>query len=82
MWISVGRAAVGLVALTFMAWLTRSILDPVLSFATAGEYSDQTQVVELSSYFGALTLQNLTLAAGLAVGIYLLGRAAAERRVR
>lgn len=81
MWVSFARAGIYLVALTFLMWVLRSILDRVIPFALAGPNANAASVQRVSTYFGALTLDNLTLLVALAVGIYLLGRAATERNL-
>lgn len=81
MWAAMARAAIYLVAVTFLMWVLRQILDPILDFATAGPHADADSVVRVGSYFNALTLDNLTLLAAVAVAIFLLGRAAVEQRV-
>jgi hypothetical protein len=81
MWTAIIRGAVYLVVLTFLMWLLPQILAPITDIATAGDYGSAQSVVRVNSYFAALTVENLTLIGALAVGIYLLGRAAVERRL-
>jgi hypothetical protein len=81
MWTAFARAGLGLAVLTFMMWVLREILSPILDMATSGPHADASSVTRLAGYFNALTVENLTLIAALAVGIYLLGRAATERRL-
>jgi hypothetical protein len=83
MWVSLARGGgLSLAALAFMMWILRKILDPVIDMATSGPHAGHSTVQRISTYFAAMTLENLTLIAGLGVGLYLLGRAASERRVR
>lgn len=81
MWAAMARAAIYLVAITFLMWVLRRILDPIISMATAGPHADAASVTRVGGYFGAMTLDNLTLLGALAVAIFLLGRAAVEQRV-
>lgn len=81
MWVSVARGGIGLVILVFLMWVLRTTLDMIVPHATTGDYADAASVTRVAGYFGAMTLENLTLIAALAVGIFLLGRAAVERRV-
>jgi hypothetical protein len=81
MWVSIARGGMGLFILVFLMWVLRTVLDAVVPHATAGEYADAASVTRIAGYFSALTLENLTLIAALAVGVYLLGRATVERRV-
>lgn len=81
MWVSVARGGIGLVVLLFLMWVLRETLDLIIPHATTGEYADAASVTRIAGYFSAMTLENLTLIAALAVGIYLLGRAAVERSV-
>lgn len=82
MWVSVARGGIGLVVLVFLMWVLRKVLDIVIPHATTGDYASATSVTRIAGYFSAMTLENLTLIAALAVGIYLLGRATVERQVR
>lgn len=81
MWTSFARGGMALAVLTFMMWVLTKILDPILSMANSGPHADASSVQRIGGYFSALTLDNLVLVAGVAVGIFLLGRAAVERRV-
>lgn len=81
MWTSVARSALSLVVVTFMMWMLTQILAPILDVANAGPHANAESVQRVGGYFSALTLDNLVLLGGLSVGIYLLGRAAVERRV-
>ncbi|MFB6201308.1 MAG: hypothetical protein ABEI98_04785 [Halorhabdus sp.] len=81
MWVSVARGGIALVVLTFLMWVLRETLNMIIPHATAGKYANAASVTRIAGYFSALTLQNLTLIAALAIGIYLLGRAAVERQV-
>ena len=78
MWASIIKAVLYLAVGIFLMWVLAQVLDPITSFAMAGEHADQAQVQTIGTYFDALTLENLTLLISLAVGIYLLGRAAVE----
>lgn len=81
MWTAIIRAAIGLVVVTFLAFLTPVVLDPMLDIAMAGEYASNSHVVNVNGYFNALTEANLTLIGALAVAVFLIGRAAVERRL-
>lgn len=81
MWAAVARGGLGLVALVFLMWALRESLDLIVGEATAGSYGDPTTVQRVAGYFSAMTLENLTLLAALAVAVYLLGRAAVERQL-
>lgn len=81
MWTSIARSAIALCAITFMMWMLRRVLTPILTAANSGPHADAESVQRVGGYFGALTLDNLVLLGALAVAIFLLGRAAVERRV-
>lgn len=81
MWTAVARAGLAITVLPFVMWMLRNILDPVLDFATAGPHASDPSVVRIGSYFSAMTLDNLVLISGIGIAIWLLGRAAAERRL-
>lgn len=81
MWTAWVRGVVYLVALAFMMWILTQMLDPILAMAMSGPHSSDPAVERVGGYFQALTLDNLTLLAGLAVAIYILGRAAVERQL-
>lgn len=80
MWTALIKGGIGLAALTFMMQVLAWILSPILGVATAGEYASAPSVVRIESYFGVLSLNNLVLLAGLAVGVMLLHHAVVERR--
>lgn len=82
MWVAFVRAAVYGLALTFLMWLVAKIVGPLVDVATQGPHSDAESVVRIGSYFNALTVENLTVLALVAVGIFLLGRAAVEGNLR
>ena len=81
MWTAIIRAAIALVVVTFLAWLTPVILDPMLEIGMAGDYSTASEVTRTHGYLTALTETNLTLIGVLAVSVFLVGRAAVERRL-
>jgi len=82
MWIAILRGGgLGLAMLTFLMWVLRQILDPIIGFATSGPNADAESVTTIASWFAMLTVENLTLIAALGVALHLLGRAATERRV-
>lgn len=81
MWASLARGGLGLAVLTFLMWALRETLDLIVGEATAGSYGDPATVQRVAGYFSAMTLENLTLLAALAVGTYVLGRAAVERQL-
>jgi len=79
MWTAVARSGLALAVLSFMMWVLFWILDPILGEANSGPHADASSVQRIGGYFSALTVDNLVLLAGVAVGVYLLGRAAVER---
>lgn len=81
MWTAIIRAAIALVVVTFLAWLTPVILDPMLEIGMAGDYATASEVVRVHGYLTALTEANLTVIGALAVAVFLVGRAAVERRL-
>lgn len=82
MWAAVARSGLALAVCTFLMWVLVRIISPMLTFATSGPHSDASSVQRIGDYFSALqSLDNLVLIAALAVGVYLLGRAAVERRL-
>jgi len=83
MWISIARGGgFGLVVVTFVMWLARVILDELIPFATSGPNADHATVQQGATLFSVLSQDNLILIGMFGVGIYLIGRAASERRVR
>jgi len=80
MWVTFIRGAFGLVVVAFLMWVTTLILGPITNFATSGPHAQHESVVTIAGWFDVLTLDNLTLLGGLAVGLYLLSRAVVERR--
>jgi hypothetical protein len=81
MWTALARGGLAMAVLAFMMQVLRWILDPILDIATSGPNADAETVVQIGGYFNALTVENLTLIAGVGVGLFLLGRAATERRL-
>jgi len=81
MWTALSRAGLATVVITFLMWLLREMLTPVLDIATSGPNADAESVTTIASWFAMLTVENLTLIAALGVALHLLGRAATERRV-
>lgn len=81
MWAAFARSGIYLAALTFMMWVTAQIIAPIVDMAKGGPHSGAPSVSRVGGYFDALTVDNLVLLAALAVGIYLLGRAAVERQL-
>lgn len=81
MWTAIARSGLALAVLTFLMWVLVRIISPIMTFATSGPHSDAPSVQRIGGYFSALTLDNLVLISAVAVGIYLLGRAAVERRL-
>lgn len=81
MWTAWVRAGGAMAVLSFLMWLTVQILGQMVTTATAGQYSSAPEVTRVAGYFNALTVDNLTLIAGLSVAVYLLGRAAVERQL-
>ncbi len=81
MWIALLRGGgLGLAMLTFLMWVLRQMLEPILGFATSGPHADASSVQTISGWFAMLTVENLTLIAVLGVALHLIGRAATERR--
>lgn len=82
MWVSWIKGIIALVFLTFLiGFVLPETLAPMLDIATAGQYATNTHVVRVNGYFNALTVENLTLIVGLAVIIFLIGRAVVERQI-
>lgn len=81
MWTSVAHSGLALAVLTFLMWVLRKILTPVVDAATSGPHASEPSVQQVSGYFAALTQDNLILLAALGVGIFFIGRAAAERNL-
>lgn len=79
MWTAIIRGAIALVVVTFLAFLTPVILEPMLEIGMAGSYASNQYVTRTHGYLQALTEQNLTIIGILAVGVFLAGRAAVER---
>ena len=82
MWVSTIRSAIALPVVVFVMWLTVQVIGPILDIANAGPHADAESVQRVGGYFAMLTVDNLVLVGAFAVGIYAIGRAAAERRVR
>lgn len=82
MWASIIRGVLALGFLAFLMFiLVVGIIDPITQFAMAGPQSDAESAQRLASYFNAMTVNNLTLIGGLAVAIYLIGRAVVEQQL-
>ena len=80
MWGTWSRAAIAIPVLGFAMWMLRTVLDPIIEMATSGPHSSHSTVQVIGGWYGSLTLPNLTLLAGLAVAIYVLGRSVVEKR--
>lgn len=80
MWGTWSRAAIAIPILGFAMWMLRTVLDPIISMATTGPHSGHSTVQTIGGWYASLTLPNLTLIAGLAVAIYVLGRSVVEKR--
>lgn len=81
MWVALLRAGGALAVIAFLMQALRWVLNPMLEVARAGPHSGASTVTRVSGYFSAMTVENLTLLGAVAVGIFLLGRAAVQRRV-
>lgn len=82
MWVALARdGGFALALLTFLMWVLRTTLDPIVDYACGGPHSGAASVVQVCGYFNALTLENLTLIAALGVGLSLLGRSVTERKL-
>ena len=81
MWTSIIRSVIYLAALAFMMWILAVILGMVVPIGSAGPYASDPAVVAVKGYFDALTLENLTVLAGLSAAVYLFGRAVVERKM-
>lgn len=81
MWTSIIRAAIALPTTVFAMWLLVQIIDPIVDLGLQGPNADAASVQRVGGYFQALTVDNLVLVGALAVGLFLLARAAVERRV-
>lgn len=80
MWTAFIRGAFAMGVVAFVMWVLRLILDPIIGFATNGPNSEAETVTTIGTWFGVLTLENLTLFGGIAIGLYLVNRAVVERR--
>lgn len=80
MWAAWARAGLAMAVLAFLMQVVRWIITPILDVAESGPHAEAETVTTISGWFAALTVQNMTLIAGIGIGIYVLGRAAAERR--
>ncbi len=82
MWIALVRdGGLGVAVLAFLMWVLRQVLDPIVDAATSGPHAEAESVQRIAGWFAMLSVENLTLIAGLGVAIYLLGRATTERRL-
>ncbi len=80
MWGTISRAGIAMVVLAFMMQVLVWILNPILDIATSGPNADAESVVVIGNWFGYLSVSNLTLLAGLGIAVFVVGRAAVERR--
>lgn len=78
MWVSLIRSTFAIGALGLMMFVLAYILSELTSFATSGPNADHETVVQLSTMFDAMTVDNLTLLAAFAVVLFLLWRATVE----
>lgn len=81
MWTSIIRGAIALPTTVFAMWLLVQMIDPIVDLGLQGPNADAASVQRVGGYFQALTVDNLVLVGALAVGLFLLARAAVERRV-
>jgi len=81
MWTAVAKSGLAMAVLAFLMQVLRWILTPILDVATSGPNASASSVQRVGGYFCALSVENLTLLAGVGIAIYLLGRAATERRL-
>ena len=81
MWVSVIRAAFAMGVLALMMYVLATILDPIVGHATSGPNAEAETVTQIGGWFNVLTVDNLTLLAGLAIGLFLVHRAVVERQV-
>lgn len=80
MWTAFARGGLALAFLALLMQTLRWILDPITDLATSGPHSGAESVSVIGGWFSSLSVNNLTLIAALGVGIYILGRAAVERK--
>jgi len=80
MWVEFIKGAFALGALAVMMWMLSVVLGPLTDTATSGAHADHQTVTQVSTMFDVLTLENLTLLAGIAVGLYLLYQATLQRQ--
>lgn len=80
MWVAFIKAAFALGALGMMMWMLSLVSSPLTDAAMAGPHSDHATVQQVSTMFNVMTLENLTLLAGIAVGLFLLYQATLQRR--
>ena len=81
MWVSMIRAGFAMGVLGLMMYVLATILDPIVGHAMSGPNADAETVTQIGGWFNALTVDNLTLLAGLAIGLFLVHRAVVERQV-
>jgi hypothetical protein len=82
MWIAFIRdGGLAVAVLAFLMRVLRWVLDPIIAAATAGPHASHSSVQTIAGWFAMLSVENLTLIAGLGVALFLLGRATTERRV-
>lgn len=81
MWGSWTRTPLYIAVLGLMMWLLAKILSPILDAATSGPYASDSSVQTIAEWFGYLTVPNLTLAAGAAIVVWLIGQAVTEKRI-
>jgi len=80
MWGSLSKAGIALLVLAPAMWLLRTILDPLIQVATSGPNASHSSVQTIGNWFDVLSEPTLTLIAGIAIAVYLLGRSVVERR--
>lgn len=80
MWVTFFKSAFALGILGFLMWVLSLVLSPLLEAANSGSNADHETVTQIGTLFEMMTLDNLTLLAGVAVGLFLVYRATLERQ--
>jgi len=81
MWVTLFRSAFALGILGFLMWALTHVLSPLTNTATSGPNADHETVTQIATLFNMMTLDNLTLLAAVAVGLFLIYRATLESRL-
>ena len=80
MWVTILKSVFELGALAVMMLVLAAVVSPIVDFAMSGPNADHETVGQVGTMFNLMTVDNLTLLAGLAVMLYLIWRATLEGR--